>query len=157
MIYSCFAGVGKTTLADIDSNFIDLESSDYQWKYTSHFIEDKEERKGIDEKVRLSEFPTNYVDEMERQLQEGKKVLISSQPMVLEEIRLRGLPFITVTPDSSLKEEYINRYKKRGNNEHFVKLLEDNFENFSEDLSTNKNAIANFIIRRKNTYLSEIL
>lgn len=157
MIYSCFAGLGKTTLALNNSDFIDLESSDYQWIYPEGITGNKEKRKGLSERTKNPCFPINYVDEMEKQISKGKKVLISSQPEVLAEITNRGLPFVTVTPDKTLKDEYLERFECRGNPEGFINLMSKNFENFTNDLGTNANAVANVIIRKEKTFLSDVL
>ena len=89
--------------------------------------------------------------------QTGKKVLISSQPEVLKEVSHRELAFITVTPSNNLKDEYIERYKRRGNNQNFIELMSKNFDTFSGDLAKNSKATANIIVRKENTYLSDIL
>ena len=158
MIYSCFAGMGKTTLSSNKEGYHDLESSDYQWIYLDEEL-DTEARKGNDNKVRHPEFPKNYVDAIEQivTMNTGQHALISSQPEVLAEIIKRGLDFITVTPGPELKEEYIQRYINRGNPDVFVDLMTKNFTNFSNDLGTNNKAVCNIIVRKENTFLADIL
>lgn len=157
MIYSCFAGLGKTTIAKNNKSYVDLESSDYQWLFPKYIGENREGRKGVGGKTKNPAFPINYVDDMEKILKTGKKVLISSQPEVLKEVNHRGLAFITVTPSNNLKDEYIERYKRRGNNQNFIELMSKNFDTFSGELAKNSKATANIVVRKENTYLSDIL
>lgn len=161
MIYSVFAGMGKTTLADtVDSNssYLDLESSDYQWIWEREASDNIEERKGSLHKRKNPEFPGNYLRAIEHASEElGYHVLISSQPEVLQGLADIQLPFITVTPSASLKDEYITRFTRRGNPESFIKLMDNNFDNFTNDLATNEDARANIIVRNKYTYLSDVI
>lgn len=45
MIYACFAGTGKTSLAtNSPVDFIDLESSDYQWTFNKDMDREEKEK-----------------------------------------------------------------------------------------------------------------
>lgn len=159
MIYSCFAGIGKTTLEQSPKGglFKDLESSDYQWIYDADAPTDAEGRKGNIERTKNPDFPQNYVDAIEHEHKYGYHVLISSQPEVLEEIKKRNLPLTTVLPQPSLKDEYIERYKERGNPEGFIELMDKMFEQFTNDLLNNDHAICSIVINQPNTFLSDVI
>ena len=41
-----------------------------------------------------------------------------------------------VYPDRSLKDEYIERYKERGNNDAFVSLLDKNWDDWMDEMDS---------------------
>jgi hypothetical protein len=41
---------------------------------------------------------------------------------------------VLVYPDRSIKDEYIQRYKDRGNNDAFVNLLEKNWDTWMDEM-----------------------
>lgn len=53
-----------------------------------------------------------------------------------------------------MKEEMINRYLSRGNQENFVNLLKTNYEKFVEDLAMDPNEK---IVLKHGEYLSDIV
>lgn len=157
MIYSCFAGIGKTTLAG-HSDYVDLESSDYQWEWDEESQAlPVEERKGLDTKVKNEEFPQNYIDAIRKHHDEGRHVLISAQPEVLTALVEADLPFTTVAPNASLKDEYIARYQARGNTEEFIVSMTDNFDVFSKSMLANVDAVMRIEITASDYYLSDVL
>ena len=48
----------------------------------------------------------------------------------------KGIPFVLVYPNRELKDEYIQRYKERGNNDAFVDLLEKNWDNWMDEMDS---------------------
>lgn len=156
MIYSVFAGMGSTYLANNYHRYVDLESSDYQWIWDED-SGDVEGRKGTDNKVKNPEFPKNYVTEAIELSEEGNVVLISAQPEVLNLLKEYGADFITVAPGRDLRDEYIERYKNRGNNPKFIEFMKDNFHNFSDDLLNNPDAIACIEVKDPDAYLVDVI
>lgn len=53
-----------------------------------------------------------------------------------------------------MKEEMINRYLSRGNQENFVNLLKANYERFVEDLSMDPNEK---VVLKTGQYLSDVV
>lgn len=45
---------------------------------------------------------------------------------------------ILVYPSIELKDEYIDRYKKRGNNKLFITLIQDNWDEWIKELKDSK-------------------
>lgn len=118
MIISAFAGTGKTTAAKSNPQVIDLESGDFKWNEGA-----SEETKGM-KKTQSALWPDNYVDEIERLHRDGKTVLTAMQPEVTEALEARGLPLLKVYPHPALKDEYMARWRERGNPEEFLTLME---------------------------------
>jgi hypothetical protein len=114
-VYSAFPGCGKTTYFNTTNrNVLDSDSSKFDKKH----------------------FPDNYIDHIERNVLDPKvaKILVSSHKDVRDALLKRGIPFVLVYPDRSLKDEYIQRYKDRGNNDAFVKLLDNNWDTWMDEM-----------------------
>ncbi len=114
-VYSAFPGVGKTTyFKSTDRNVLDSDSSKFDKK----------------------NFPANYIEHIERNIQDPNvdKILVSSHKDVRDALVKKGIPFVLVYPDRSLKDEYIQRYKNRGNNDAFVELLEKNWDMWMDEM-----------------------
>jgi hypothetical protein len=118
-VYSAFPGVGKTTyFNNTEKNVLDSDSSKFDKR----------------------EFPANYIDHIKRNVTNDSvdKILVSSHKDVRDALHKEGIPFVLVYPEMELKDEYIQRYKERGNNDAFVKLLEQNWENWIDEMDNQK-------------------
>lgn len=151
-IISAFPGIGKTTLVQINKNYIDLESSDYKWIDIDKTLP-IEERKGTAKTIN-PDFPNNYIKKINELTGMGFNVLISSHKEVREALQAQGIRYTIVLPSLDMKEEMINRYLNRGNQESFVNLLKTNYEKFVGDLSIDPNEK---IILKSGQYLSDLV
>ncbi|AFL47585.1 hypothetical protein ZZ1p0039 [Acinetobacter phage ZZ1] len=81
-----------------------------------------------------AEFPGNYIQHMReiihRHAGDNYLVMVSSHAEVREEMQKVGIPYVLVYPDRSLKGEYIERYKRRGSPEGFIKLMDEKWDDF---------------------------
>jgi hypothetical protein len=114
-VYSAFPGCGKTTYFNTtDRNVLDSDSSTFDKRH----------------------FPGNYLDHIEKNIEDPNvdKILVSSHKDVREGLVRRKIPFVLVYPDRSIKDEYIQRYKDRGNNDAFVNLLEKNWDTWMDEM-----------------------
>lgn len=151
-IISAFPGIGKTTLVQTNKNYIDLESSDYKWLDIDKVLS-IEERKGTAKTIN-SDFPENYIKKIIELTDMGFNVLISSHKEVRKALQAQGIEYTIILPSLDMKEEMINRYLSRGNQESFVNLLKTNYEKFVEDLSMDPNEK---IILKSGQYLSDLI
>lgn len=151
-IISAFPGIGKTTLVQINKNYIDLESSDYKWIDIDKTLP-IEERKGTAKTINPY-FPENYIKKIIELTDMGFNVLISSHKEVREALQAQGIEYTIILPSLDMKEEMINRYLSRGNQESFVNLLKTNYEKFVGDLSIDPNEK---IILKSGQYLSDLV
>ena len=86
-----------------------------------------------------SEFPQNYIKHIKEKISQGyARIFISSHKEVREALVAEGLEFTLVYPDISLKEEYLIRYKERGNSSLFIEMMEKNWEKFIEECQNQK-------------------
>ncbi len=138
-IVAGFPGVGKSMAAELyPEEFIDMESSNYHWM--------KDENGN---KICNPDWPNNYVDRIEDTFINTPVsgtilcVCCSTHTEVLKELHNRGLAFIAVMPKS--REYAMDIYRDRGNAESFIRLLDNNFETFRNDLM---NSDASMVIAR---------
>lgn len=153
MIYSGFAGIGKTYATTHSKNTIDLESSQYQWLHAKNkSIESNKSQYS----TKNPKWPKNYIEAIIEANTQGQNVLISAQPEVLELLAENNIEFITVTPDIKDKNFYIQRYINRGNPSKFIEIMSKNFETFITDMDNNKNAKKHIKLKH-NSFLNDIL
>jgi hypothetical protein len=128
IVLSAFPGTGKsyfcnTDVAYMPQNFaIDSDSSKFSWVVTN----------GI--KERNPEFPSNYIKHIKEGIGKHKFIFVSSHKEVRDALVKEDIDFTLVYPDRLLKEEYIDRYKKRGNDDNFITLVEKNWDMWLDEL-----------------------
>jgi len=111
---SAFPGVGKTTYHINNPNTtLDSDSSGFSWIVNEG-----------GEKVRNSEFPQNYINHIKENIGKYKYIFVSSHKEVRDALLDDCIFFYLVYPGSDRKEEFIKRYRDRGNDENFIKLVD---------------------------------
>ena len=140
-VYSAFPGCGKTTyFKNTDKNVLDSDSSKFDKRH----------------------FPGNYLDHIERSIEDPNvdKILVSSHKDVRDGLVRRGIPFVLVYPERTIKEEYIQRYKDRGNNDSFIDLLEKNWDNWMDEMdemSVPMGQILHKVRLKSGQYLNDVI
>lgn len=152
MIVSAFAGVGKTTLAKkYEKDVIDLESGNFKWIENGN----TEETKGDNKRTLNPRFPINYLEAIKKANSQYKVVLISQHDVIRKCLDAVKLDYIIVYPDITMKQEFIDRYKNRGNNDNFVNLISTKWENWITDLNNIHNHKK--IILKSGQYLEDYI
>jgi hypothetical protein len=104
-----FPGIGKSHFAKIAKcRVIDSDSSQF----------DK------------SDFPQNYVREIAARRREFDVVLVSCHEEVRAELARQHIPYHIVFPSHECKQEYLQRYRDRGNSELFIQLLDKHWDHW---------------------------
>jgi hypothetical protein len=117
LIISAFPGTGKSFLfLNSDKLVLDSDSSNFDKK----------------------DFPKNYIKHIKKFIGIIDIICVSSHKIVRDELVKNNLNFILSYPDINLKQQYINRFLHRGNNENFIKLLSDNWERWIEECKNQK-------------------
>ncbi len=136
---AAFPGTGKTYFYENNENILDSDSSKF----------DK------------SEFPDNYIKYIKDEYIKGKLFLnetrvicISSHKEVRDALVENDLWFTLIYPDRSLKDEYIERYTKRGNNEKFVELITTNWDDWITELENQTRCT--HIVLQSGQFISDI-
>jgi hypothetical protein len=135
MVISAFPGCGKSHYFRNNSDKIVLDSD------SSTF--DK------------SDFPRNYIQHIKENIGKVDIIMVSSHKEVRDELVKNGIEFTLVYPESNIKEDYIQRYIDRGSPESFIKLLNNNWENWISELEEQTGC--DKIKLKKGQYLSDVI
>lgn len=124
MIIFAFPGTGKTTLAHQYTHVVELEISEIKYDNSSVSHLSKEARKAIRRPIKTKNYRKVYVNEALRLHAEGKMVLVALNfllPVLWGLWKQQDSNFRIYLPQYNLREEYRQRYLKRGNNAKFIR------------------------------------
>ena len=110
-----FTATGKSTVGKKYSNVIDMEST--RFKYIGDYV-DSEAMKSTKRELN-SDWPNNYFKALKEVKDKYDYILISDE-VCDSFLKEEGVEYWWVYPNNSLKEEYLDRCKKRGNNDEFI-------------------------------------
>lgn len=147
-IISGFAGIGKTTAALKYDNVIDLESSQFFFKLPENLTKkDYEKLKGDSSRPINPNGLSDYIDAIIEAKDKYDYVLIAMFPALIQELNKRNIDVQIVLPQIDDIVTYKRRYKDRGNNQHWIDNMIENWENYldpnSPDFITNNNNLKN--------------
>lgn len=119
IVISAFPGTGKTHFATHSTRAIlDSDSTSYSW---------------VSEGVRNPDFPVNYIAHIKENIGKADAVLVSSHKEVRTALVAADIRFVLVYPAIDLKEEYLERYRRRGSAQAFINLLGEKWEDWIFD------------------------
>lgn len=141
VVISGFPAIGKTYLFN-NSNLkvTDSDSSKFSW---------------IEKGVRHPDFPSNYIRHIKECMGVYDIVLVSSHEEVRKALQEANIDYTLVYPNIGLKNEYIQRYKDRGNPESFINLIEANWDNWIEAME--EDPADTHLILSSGDYLSDFI
>ena len=129
MIISGFPGVGKSEFfkhqGRHNKTCLDSDSSNFSW------VKDEN---GNNTTERNPDFPANYIEHIKSNMGKVDIIFISSHEKVRKALEEANMRYILVYPELNAKDEYIRRYKERGNSETFVSFICGNWENLINDM-----------------------
>ena len=106
-----------------------------------------------------SGFPDNYIAHMisilHREVPFPFLALVSSHEEVRNAMKAKGIPYTLVYPDRSLKDEFIERYKVRGDSKSFIDLMDKNWDSFID--SCEKDTTYDKKILKSGQFLKDVL
>lgn len=124
-----FAGIGKSTLMKM-SDWVDLESTPFAKNWDI------------------------YSDVAIHMAKNGHRVMLSCHKELRDILLEKGADFEVIIPRIEDKEEYLSRYAERGNTEQFIKLFDDKWEDFINEILADKDKM-NVVVLGENEYLSD--
>ena len=138
-LVSAFPGTGKTHYCKTDLSFLPVT-----WAVDS-------DSSTFDKK----DFPNNYIEHIKNNIGNVVYQFISSHEDVRKALVDNCLQFTLVYPDISLKEEYIERYKKRGSPKGFIDLISKNWDEWITQLT--KQDYCKHIVLKKGEFISDVI
>ncbi len=121
-IIMCGPAVGKTYLANHDERFVDIDGMRSKYKYDlfNQSTEEIEKGKSNRGKAIHNDSYEYAINLLKQTIKEGKIALLSYHGELLDYILKNNLDYCLVYADISLREEYKQRMKDRGNIDKFV-------------------------------------
>lgn len=104
---------------------LDSDSSNFSW------IKDEN---GNNTKVRNPEFPSNYIKHIKDNIGKVDFIFVSSHEVVRKALRESNIRTIMVYPKKEMKDEWVKRFKERGNDEKFIEFISSNWPDFIDDM-----------------------
>lgn len=105
-----FAGIGKSYAAKRMPGVVDLESTPFKEDWDL------------------------YIDVATHMQKSGYTVLVSCHKELRNRLKERWIDYVVVVPMLSDKDVYLERYKQRGNDEGFIKMMDENWEKFINEI-----------------------
>ena len=164
LLIMAYMGTGKTELENRYDNVIDFDFQDYKYIYDESIRHlPLEQRKGSTNlRTENPDYPENFLADAVKLLNEGKIVVSPFIEHVFKAYdsfniasQVENLRTILVCPTRDNFDEYVERFKKRGNSDEFIARREKEFSSLV-DLFEQANNYER-IIMKPGQYLSEAL
>lgn len=104
---------------------LDSDSSLFSWIYDEN---------GNKTNQRNPEFPQNYINHIKEHLETEDIIFVSSHKVVREALEKEGIPYYLIYPRKDMKETWMYRFRRRGNDEAFIKFQDEHWDEFIEDM-----------------------
>lgn len=145
-IISAFPGCGKSYIYNKYNNtryygqdynnktwkMLDSDSSEYSW------IKDEN---GNNTKERNPNFPQNYINHIKENIGKVDVIFVSSHKEVRQALKDNNIKFFLIYPIKEMKEDFIKRYRSRGNTEDFINFISNNWDNFIDEMEQENDSI----------------
>jgi len=119
LVISGFPGIGKSYFQKITkSKVLDSDSSKFSW---------------LEPGIRNPNFPRNYIEHIKENLYKVDIILVSSHKIVRDALIEARIHFSLIMPDFDAKQEYLDRYAKRGNDPKFINFMSVNWNSFIQE------------------------
>lgn len=164
LLILAYMGTGKTELENRYENVVDFDFQDYKYIYDESIRHlPLEQRKGsVNLRTENPNYPTNFLDDAKKFLDEGKIVVSPFIDHVFKaydsssfKSRANDTRIILVFPTSDNFDEYVERFKQRGNSDEFIARREKEFPSLA-DLFENATNYERIVMKR-GQFLSEAL
>jgi len=100
-----------------------------------------------------SDFPRNYIEHIKENIDKVDVIFVSSHKDVRDALVKEKINFVLAYPSKNLKDEYIQRYIKRGSPEVFVNLISKNWDIWLDELDDQVGCYKQEMV--SNIYLSD--
>lgn len=123
-VISAFPGCGKTyayTHYQNQFTMLDSDSSLFHWATDE-----------TGNKFTHPDWPQNYIDHIITNLGKVDFIFVSSHEEIRKALSFNAVPFMTVLPNPSCKEQWLQRLRDRGSTPEFVRLIESKWKEWTD-------------------------
>lgn len=158
IIISAWGCFGKTTFAaNNPETCLDIESIHYSRVYPKKIVND-EISKGDEDFIPNPDYPKNYINDIVNNLGKYKFIFITLARELFAELDKLGIEYTILYPLPSRKNKILDDARKRGNNEHFVNILDKILSSNEEhDFLKNNCKYKEFIYLPDDEYISDYI
>jgi len=144
-IISAFPGTGKTYFQTRNSEkkIVDLDSNNFTGGHNNGG------------KVISELFPYNYIQAIKGHIIKSDILFTSIHREIRDMLVNTGVDFTLVYPKRELKEEYLERFRKRSDPEQFVELFSKNWDVILEELESQKSC--RHVVLGGGEYITDVL
>lgn len=141
LLIMAYMGTGKTELESRYENVVDFDFQDYKYIYDESIRHlPLEQRKGsVNLRIENSDYPTNFLNDAIKLLNEEKIVISPFIDHVFRaydsssfKSKVNDVRIILVCPTSNNFDEYVERFKQRGNSDEFIARIKKEFPSLIE-------------------------
>lgn len=121
-VLAVIPGGGKTYVGEKYVNVVDLESAPFNWvDYVC-----TEETKAMGKRKKNPEYPRNYISEIVTQwFKDDSYICIVPVFSVIRALENIGIPVLTVGSTDDMLPVLQQRFKTRGNTDHFIRVVKE--------------------------------
>lgn len=133
-IISAFPGCGKSYFTNKYASsmvVLDSDSSEYSW------VKDVN---GNNTKERNPDFPNNYMRHIKENMDKADIIFVSSHDVVRKALADNNIEYTSIYPayEEGVKEDFLERYRKRGSTEAFIDFMDNNWYKFVYEMQKDK-------------------
>ena len=136
VIVSAFPACGKSYVHDNQTSegltCLDSDSSDFSWIKCPN---------GKNTTIGNPEFPNNYIQHIKDNVGQVDIIFISSHEQVVAALDKTDLCWVGVTPHVDCRSEWVGRFWLRGNDDNFIKFINNNWDEFTKPNYTYNNQV----------------
>lgn len=125
-------------------SILDSDSSNFSW------VKDKD---GNNTTTRNPNFPQNYIEHIKSNIGKVDIIFVSSHEIVRQALYENDIKTVIVYPSKDMKEDFIKRYKDRGNNESFIKFISTNWDRFINEIENEDYGFIKNRLNKEEPYL----
>lgn len=106
---------------------LDSDSSLFSWLY---------DEDGNKTSARNPDFPNNYTQHIKDHLDTEDVIFVSSHKVVRDALKENDIPYYLVYPEKEMKDEWMRRFRERGNDDAFINFQDSHWDEFIDDMES---------------------
>lgn len=139
MIIAGFSGIGKTTFCQKVENAVDFGCMPFKYSNFDKLLASGRPVESFKASLELNfifGWEASYRDAILDYHRQNPQdyLVIPSVARVLEDLGQAGVPYVLCYPETGARQEYLRRFKSRGNSPDFIDIFIGGWDNWMESL-----------------------